>query len=54
METQIAFTELLRRLEQPRLVADPPPYRPNPELRGPEHLLITVERVSAHSICSIS
>jgi len=48
MEAQIAFTELLRRLEQPRLAADPPPYRPSPLLRGPEHLLITVERISAH------
>jgi cytochrome P450 len=42
-EAQIAFTELLRRLAQPRLVADPPPYRPSPFLRGPEHLPIEVE-----------
>src|SRR5260370_42085047 len=42
METQIALTELVRRLEQPRLVVDPPPYRPSPLLRGPEHLLIEV------------
>jgi cytochrome P450 len=45
IEAQIAFTELLRRLEQPRLAADPPPYRPSPGLRGPEHLWIDVERV---------
>jgi len=45
MEAQIAFRELVRRLEQPRLVVDPPPYRPSPLLRGPEHLLIAVERV---------
>jgi cytochrome P450 len=45
MEAQIAFTELLRRLLQPRLVVDPPPYRPSPLLRGPEHLLIAVEEV---------
>jgi cytochrome P450 len=45
METQIALTELVRRLEQPRLVVDPPPYRPSPLLRGPEHLLIAVDRV---------
>jgi cytochrome P450 len=43
IEAQIAFTELLRRLAQPRLVADPPPYRPSPLLRGPERLLIEVE-----------
>jgi hypothetical protein len=47
MEAQIAFTELLRRLEQPRLVVDPPLYRPNPILRGPEHLLLEVEDVRA-------
>jgi cytochrome P450 len=44
-EAQIAFPELLRRLKQPRLVVDPPPYRPSPLLRGPEHLLIEVEEV---------
>jgi cytochrome P450 len=44
---QIAFAELLRRLEQPRLVVDPPPYRPSPVLRGPEHLPIAVEGVRA-------
>jgi cytochrome P450 len=46
-EAQIAFAELLRRLEQPRLVVDPPPYRPSPVLRGPEHLLIAVEEIRA-------
>jgi cytochrome P450 len=44
-EAQIAFPELLRRLVNPRLVKDPPPYRPSPLLRGPEHLLIDVEEV---------
>ena len=47
MEAQIALTELVRRLEQPRLVVDPPPYRPSPLLRGPEHLLIEVDGVRA-------
>ena len=45
IEAQIAFPELLRRLVQPRLVVDPPPYRPSPLLRGPEHLLLEVEEV---------
>lgn len=45
IEAQVAFPELLRRLEQPRLVVDPPPYRPSPLLRGPEHLLIDIEGV---------
>ena len=47
IETQIALTELVRRLSQPRLVVDPPPYRPSPQLRGPEHLLIEVDGVRA-------
>ncbi len=46
VEAQIALTELARRLEQPRLVVDPPPYRPSPLLRGPEHLLVAVSGVS--------
>ena len=45
LEAQIAFTELVRRLSQPSLVVEPPPYRPSPLLRGPEHLLIAVEGV---------
>jgi cytochrome P450 len=44
-ETQIALTELVRRLEQPQLVADPPPYRPSALLRGPAHLLMDVDEV---------
>ena len=44
-EAQIAFPELLRRLVRPRLVVDPPPYRPSPLLRGPEHLPLEVEDV---------
>jgi cytochrome P450 len=47
MEAQIALQELVRRLEQPRLVVDPPPYRPSPVLRGPEHLLIAVDGMRA-------
>jgi cytochrome P450 len=40
LETQIALTELVRRLADPTLVTDPPPYRPSPVLRGPIHLLV--------------
>ncbi|MEU1501238.1 cytochrome P450 [Streptomyces sp. NPDC005732] len=40
LETQIALTELVRRLERPGLVVDPPPYRPSPVLRGPLHLYV--------------
>jgi cytochrome P450 len=47
VEAQIALTELACRLENPRLVADPPPYRPNPILRGPLHLLVEIDGVRA-------
>jgi len=40
LEGQMALAELIRRLPNPRLVEDPPPYRPNPVLRGPRHLLV--------------
>ncbi|WP_316756447.1 cytochrome P450 [Streptomyces herbicida] len=40
LETQIALSELARRLDRPSLVADPPPYRRSPVLRGPIHLHI--------------
>ncbi|PKW06353.1 Cytochrome P450 [Streptomyces sp. 1222.5] len=43
LETQIALIELARRLENPRLVEDPPPYRPNAVLRGPRHLNIAFD-----------
>ncbi len=45
LETQIALTELTRRLEGLRLLADPPPYRPNPVLRGPRHLPVAFDRL---------
>jgi cytochrome P450 len=45
LEAQITLREFVRRFEEPRLVTDPPPYRPNAALRGPVHLMIDVERV---------
>jgi cytochrome P450 len=42
---QIALDTLARRLENPRLVEDPPPYRPSPILRGPLHLQVDVDGV---------
>ena len=38
--------ELALRLVNPRLVADPPPYRTNPVLRGPRHLLVDFDGVT--------
>lgn len=45
-ETQIALTELAHRLNNPRLVADPPPYRASSALRGPRHLLVEIDGVN--------
>ncbi|MER6537838.1 cytochrome P450 [Streptomyces sp900105755] len=45
LEAQIALSQLARRLDNPRLVEDPPPYRPNAVLRGPRHLNIAVDGI---------
>jgi cytochrome P450 len=42
IEAQTALTELTRRLKNPRLVQDPPPYRRSPVLRGPRHLPLEI------------
>ncbi len=46
LEVSLALTELARRLVQPRLVVDPPPYRANAVLRGPERLLIAFDHLN--------
>jgi cytochrome P450 len=43
LETQVALTEFARRIPNPRLAEDPPPYRPSPILRGPLHLPVDVD-----------
>jgi cytochrome P450 len=45
LEAQIALGELARRLRGPRLVTDPPPYRPSAALRGPRRLLVDFDGV---------
>ncbi|BCJ77236.1 putative cytochrome P450 [Catellatospora sp. IY07-71] len=45
LEAQLALTALAKRLQNPRLVADPPPYRPSPVLRGPVHLEVAYDGV---------
>ncbi|MGU3537682.1 cytochrome P450 [Methylobacterium sp. A54F] len=42
-EAEAALTALARRLRNPRLVADPPPYRPGAALRGPKHLRVAID-----------
>ncbi len=48
LEAQLALPTLFRRLVEPKLVIDPPPYRTNPMVRGPIELKITVTDVKAY------
>ncbi|MEE1754598.1 cytochrome P450 [Streptomyces sp. SP18CS02] len=45
LEAQVALGELARRLVNPRLLEDPPPYRQNAVLRGPRHLPIACDDI---------
>ncbi|HEX8792908.1 MAG TPA: cytochrome P450 [Polyangiaceae bacterium] len=45
VEAQIALGQLARGLDRPRVVTDPPPYRPSPVLRGPRELIVEVDGV---------
>ncbi|MFE2535712.1 cytochrome P450 [Streptomyces sp. NPDC059371] len=45
LEAQFALSELARRLENPRLLEEIPPYRQNAVLRGPRHLPITCDGI---------
>jgi len=45
LEVQVAISEFVRRVENPRLVVDPPPYRHNQIFRGPRELLLDIDGV---------
>lgn len=45
MEAEVALVALAKRLIEPRLVEDPPPYRPGASLRGPERLGLRIKGV---------
>jgi cytochrome P450 len=45
LEVNLALENFLRRVENPRLVVDPPPYRRNQIFRGPRHLLVDFDRI---------
>ena len=49
IEAEIALVALSRRLIAPRLLSDPPPYRPGASLRGPERLGIGINGIAARS-----
>jgi cytochrome P450 len=43
LEAQVALTEFISRVENPRLVVDPPPYGRSQIFRGPLQLLVDVD-----------
>lgn len=45
LEAQIAVGEFVRRVQNPRLVVDPPPYRHNQIFRGPRHVPVDIDGV---------
>ena len=45
LEVNTAFEAFLRRVENPRLVEDPPPYRISQVFRGPRHLLVDCDEI---------
>jgi fatty acid omega-hydroxylase len=45
LEVNTAFTAFLKRVENPRLVVDPPPYRRSQVFRGPLHLQIDIDGI---------
>jgi cytochrome P450 len=46
LEVNLALETFLRRVENPRLVVDPPPYRQSQVFRGPRHLLVDFDFIS--------
>ncbi|OMI35793.1 cytochrome P450 [Streptomyces sparsogenes] len=45
LEVQSAVGEFVRRVRNPRLVEDPPPYRHNQIFRGPRHVLVDIDGI---------
>ncbi|MDR8410141.1 cytochrome P450 [Nonomuraea sp. 3-1Str] len=50
LEAQIVLQQLVNRLVNPRLVEDPPPYRPSATLRGPRHVLVDYDGVTPAAV----
>ncbi|MGH9827383.1 MAG: cytochrome P450, partial [Blastocatellia bacterium] len=45
LEVNVAVEVFLRRVQNPRLVVDPPPYRPSQVFRGPIHMLVDIDGI---------
>jgi cytochrome P450 len=50
LEVNLTLEAFLRRVQGPRLVDDPPPYRRSHILRGPLHLMIDIDRITAGGV----
>lgn len=46
LEVNLALETFIRRVQNPRLVVDPPPYRQNQVFRGPQHLLVDFDQIT--------
>lgn len=46
LEVNLALETFLRRVQGPRLVTDPPPYRQSQIFRGPRHLLVDIDGIA--------
>jgi cytochrome P450 len=46
LEVNLAVETFLRRVENPRMVVDPPPYRQSQVFRGPRHLEVEFDRIT--------
>jgi hypothetical protein len=46
LEVNVALETFLRRVKNPRLVVDPPPYRPSQIFRGPIHCLVDIDGIA--------
>jgi fatty acid omega-hydroxylase len=46
LEVNIALETFIRRVDNPRLVVDPPPYRRSHVFRGPQHLLVDFDCIT--------
>ncbi len=46
LEVNVAFETFIRRVQNPRLVEDPPEYRRSNIFRGPRHLMIDYDRIT--------
>ncbi len=45
-EAEAALTAMVRRLQKPRLIDNPPPYRAGSALRGPKHLRLAIDGIT--------